>query len=141
MILYQDHIDNIKAEMLQGFFKGWDKHPLPGKFLELLKNSEYKILALDEENKKVAGFINALSDKVLSAYIPLLEVLPEYQHKGIGTELVKRMMDKLNEFYMIDLACDEDRQSFYSGFGFKKYSAMIKRNYDNQKGITGKQSH
>lgn len=134
MILYQDNIDNIKAEMLQGFFKGWDKHPSPEKFLELLKNSEYKILALDEKNKKVTGFISAVSDKVLSAYIPFLEVLREYQCKGIGSELVKRMMDKLKDYYMIDLVCDENRQMFYTKFGFKKYSAMVKRNYDKQEG-------
>ncbi len=120
--------------MLQGFFIGWDKHPSLEKFFEVLKNSEYKILAIDSETNKVIGFINAISDKVLTAYVPLLEVLPEYQHQGIGSELVKRMMDMLKDYYMIDLVCDENRQSFYSGFGFNKYSAMMKRNYDKQEG-------
>lgn len=136
MIIYKNNIDNITSEMVSGFFKpsGWKDYPSSDKFLLLLSNSEYKILAIDDEKYIVVGFINALSDKVLSAYIPLLEVLPEYQNKGIGSELVKRMMNELKDFYMIDLVCDDELEGFYSRFGMKKYSAMIKRNYDKQKG-------
>lgn len=119
--------------MLKGFFvSGWITFPSEEKHLEILKNSEYKILAI--ENDKVVGFINAISDGILSVYIPLLEVLPEYQNKGIGSELVKQMLKKLERFYMIDIVCDESLQKFYERFGLKKYSAMIMRNYDKQSG-------
>ena len=137
MITYKDNTDNIYPEMLKGFFisSGWKKYPSPDKHLEILKNSEHKILAIDEERKIVVGFINALSDGVLSAYIPLLEVLPDYQHQGIGSEIVKRMMEKLKDYYMIDLLCDEDLEKFYNRFGMTKYRGMMKRNYDKQSGI------
>ena len=112
-----------------------ETHPTPEKLLEILKNSEHKVIAIDEEKKTVIGFINAISDKVLSAFIPLLEVLPEYQHQGIGSELVKRMFDKLKDYYMIDLVCDDEMVKFYSKFGMEKHTSMIKRNYLNQDGI------
>ncbi|MEO8210991.1 MAG: GNAT family N-acetyltransferase [bacterium] len=135
MIAYTDNVTEINHEMLKGFFAGWKTQPTPEKLLEIVKNSEHKIFAFDDEKKIVVGFINAISDKVLSAYIPLLEVLPDYQHRGIGSELVKRMLGKLKDYYMVDLVCDESLQNFYEKFGMKKYSAMIKRNYTALYGI------
>lgn len=122
--------ENITPEMLKGFFHGWKKFPSPEKHLELLQNSEFKILAIDTDKNIVAGFITAISDGVLCAYIPLLEVLPEYQNQKIGTELVKRMLESLKKFYMIDIVCDESLQKFYEKSGLKKYFSMIIRNYD-----------
>jgi predicted N-acetyltransferase YhbS len=67
----------------------------------------------------IVGFVTAISDGVMSAFIPLLEVLPEYQHQGIGTELVRRVLQQLDGLYMIDLCCDGDLEPFYSAFGFQ----------------------
>ena len=134
MIKYTDTLNSISPQNLLRFFAGWKNCPSPETHLEILKNSEYVVLAIDEETNNVIGFINAVSDKVLSAYIPLLEVLPEYQGKGIGQELVKRMLAKLEGYYMIDICCDESLQKFYGKFGLKKYSSMILRNYSKQGG-------
>lgn len=65
------------------------------------------------------GFINAISDQVLSAYIPLLEVLPEYQRRGIGQMLVSKLKEDLQTYYMIDICCDENVLPFYEEQGFK----------------------
>jgi len=134
MIVYQDNLDNITPKMLKGFFDGWKSFPSQEKHFELLQNSSFKIIAIDNEKNVVTGFINAVSDKVLSAYISLLEVIPEYKNRGIGSELVKRMFEKLNRFYMIDVVCDESLQGYYEKFGMKKHSAMILRNYNKQSG-------
>ena len=75
------------------------------------------------------GFINAISDKTLAAYIPLLEVVSGYRKQGIGTELVKRMLEQLKDYYMIDLCCDEHLEGFYRKLGMAKVTGMIKRNY------------
>jgi len=83
----------------------------------------------------VVGFINALSDRVLTAYIPLLEVIPAYKNQGIGTILVERMLEKLQNYYMIDLLCDKNLQAYYSNKGMIKASGMMKRNYRHQSGI------
>lgn len=132
MIVYQDNLDSINPEMLNDFFERWKTFPSKEKHFKLLQNSEFKILAIDDDANKVIGFINAITDGVLSAYIPLLEVIPEYKNKGIGTELVNRMLEKLKHYYMIDIMCDESLQSFYGKFGLIKSSGMILRNYDKQ---------
>lgn len=67
----------------------------------------------------VVGFVTAISDGVMSAFIPLLEVMPEYQHRGIGTKLVRRLLGQLDDLYMIDLCCDADLESFYVARGFQ----------------------
>lgn len=100
----------------------------------MLEQSYAVELAIDEETGNVEGFIQAISDGVLSAYIPLLEVLPEYQRKGIGTDLIKRMFNRLGDLYMIDLLCDNELQEFYGKQGMQKASGMVIRHYQNQAG-------
>jgi len=85
------------------------------------------IVALD--GNKAVGFITALSDGVASGFIPLLEVLPEYQKQGIGSELVKRMLVKLKGIMNIDLTCDAVIQPYYERFGMLRSSGMILRKY------------
>ncbi len=133
MIRFTDSIDGIKpCQLSGGFWEGWPNHPSPERHLMILANSYAIWLAVDDVSGKVVGFINALSDGILSAYIPLLEVLPEYSGRGIGSELVQRMLGTLNHLYMIDLLCDEDIQPFYERLGMHPWTGAIARNYDRQ---------
>ncbi|MCC6614873.1 MAG: GNAT family N-acetyltransferase [Anaerolineae bacterium] len=130
---YVTSVDGITADQLHGgFFEGWPSPPSPETHLRMLQNSSAVVLALDGET--VVGFVNALSDDVLAAYIPLLEVLPDYRGQGIGGELMKRILDDLRHLYMIDLMCDPELQPFYERFAMHRYSGMIKRNFDRQSG-------
>ncbi|GGA70084.1 GNAT family N-acetyltransferase [Ornithinibacillus halotolerans] len=133
-MLYQNTIDGVSANMLEGFFVDWPNPPSSDTHLKLLQNSSYIVLAIDEEANRVVGFITAISDNVLSAYIPLLEVLPAYKNQGIGKELVSRMLQQLDHLYMIDLCCDDDLVPYYENFGMTKGTGMILRNYDRQAG-------
>lgn len=125
---------DITVEMLKGFFVGWPNPPSEEKHLELLQKSDKIVVCIDEEKHQVVGFITAITDDVLSAYIPFLEVLPEYQNKGIGTELIKRMFQELEGLYMIDLLCDQNLQPYYKKLGMVEANGMIVRNYQFQSG-------
>lgn len=70
--------------------EGWSSPPSSQEHLDLRRNSSHVVIASDDG--KVVGFATAISDGVLSAYIPLLEVLPAYQRRCIGTELMKRLL-------------------------------------------------
>ncbi len=132
-IIYTDTLDNLTADHLRGgFFVGWPNPPTPETHLRLLRGSDHIVLARD--GGPVVGCITAISDGVLAAYIPHLEVLPAYKGQGIGSELVRRMLDKLRDLYMIDLICDTDVQPFYARLGMRPYTGMIYRNYDRQSG-------
>ncbi|MGH2551038.1 MAG: GNAT family N-acetyltransferase, partial [Thermomicrobiales bacterium] len=91
-------------------------------------------IAVDAESGTVIGFITAITDGALSAYIPLLEVLPSYQRRGIGQELVRRMVHNLRHLYMIDLLCDVELQPYYARLGMRPATGMLLRNYDRQSG-------
>lgn len=133
-IQYVDSIEGIRAQHLEGFFQGWLDPPSPQTHLRLLKSSDTVVLAVDAESGHVVGFITAITDHVLSAYIPFLEVLPEYQGRGIGSELVRQMLDRLGDLYMVDLVCDADLVPFYAALGMRPITGMKVRNYDRQSG-------
>lgn len=130
--MFTDDLTGVEPADLAGFFLEWPNPPSLETHLRLLTGSAHVILAKDEG--RVVGFITALSDGVLSAYIPFLEVLPDYRRKGIGRELVRRMLDKLQNFYMIDLTCDPELRSFYTELGMRALTAMSLRNYGRQSG-------
>lgn len=135
MIVYLNSLENItETNFDTGFFDGWPKPPSINNLYSILKNSTYIWVAYDQDRNKVIGFINALSDQILTAYIPLLEVVPQYQNQGIGTKLVEKMLEQLEDYYMIDLLCDIELQGFYMKKGMIKANGMMKRNYKNQSG-------
>ncbi|WP_207643692.1 GNAT family N-acetyltransferase [Desnuesiella massiliensis] len=134
MIKYVNSLDNINEENLQGFFVGWPNPPSTKKHMDLLRNSDYLWLAIEDSTGEVIGFITAISDNVLSAYIPFLEVLPNCQHRGIGSRLVKLMLNTLKDLYMIDLLCDEELMPFYKLLGMFKSEGMMIRNFHKQSG-------
>jgi GNAT superfamily N-acetyltransferase len=129
-IRYTDDVNSLRPQQLDGFFVNWQSHPDPETHLQILRQSYAVWLALDRV--RCVGFINALSDGIFCAYIPLLEVLPGYQKQGIGAELVRRMLDTLAGMYAIDLICDEAVAPFYDALGFTRSVGMIRRDYTHQ---------
>lgn len=134
MITYTSSIEGITADQLNGFFVGWPNPPAPETHLRILQGSTHIWLAVNDGTGNVVGFITAISDGVSAAYIPHLEVIPDYKQQGIGSELVKRMLETLKNIYMVDLICDADVQPFYARLGMRPYTGMIHRNYDRQSG-------
>jgi ribosomal protein S18 acetylase RimI-like enzyme len=126
--------EGISPDQLEGFFDGWPSPPSSDTHLEILKRSYRVVLAVDDSTDEVVGFITAISDGILTAYIPLLEVRRSHRSMGVGSELLKRMMKRLDRFYMVDLVTDPDRESFYSRFGMRPGFAMVVRRYDHQSG-------
>ncbi|MDQ7825157.1 MAG: GNAT family N-acetyltransferase [Candidatus Eremiobacteraeota bacterium] len=135
MIVYSDSLKGVTADRLQGFFHGWPTRPSPENHLEILRHSDFVVSAVDNKTGNIVGFITAISDGILCAYVPLLEVLPHYQRKGIGSRLVKLMLEKLKHLYMIDIICDKNVRPFYQKLGMTEAGGMIKRNYENLSGI------
>ncbi|WP_233555146.1 GNAT family N-acetyltransferase [Deinococcus sp. RM] len=125
-------LDGITPEQLHGFFVDWPNPPTPDTFLRLLRGSYRVVLAV--QDGQVVGFVQAVSDGVLTAYIPLLEVLPEWQGRGVGRALMTRLQDELRHLYAVDLGCDDDLVPFYEGLGMRRGNLMSTRNYARQNG-------
>ncbi len=133
-IRYVEDTVGVASEHLAGFFVGWPNPPSPNTHLRLLHASDHIVLALDGTTNAVIGYIAALSDGVLFAYVSSLEVLPAWQGHGIGSELVQRLLARLQDIYAIDLLCDPDVQPFYARLGMRPSGGMLIRNYARQSG-------
>ena len=131
---YTDDVADLDPEWLRGFFDGWPNPPSPTVHLELLKQSYSSVVAIDRPGHQVAGFVTAISDGVLSAYLPLLEVHSVYRGRGVGRDLVRRVLATLQGLYMVDLVCDAELERFYSPLGFVPGHAMLMRDYEAQSG-------
>lgn len=127
MIRYTDTVDTIEADRLTGFFVGWPTPASPEQHLAVLRGSYRAVVAIDGETDRVVGFINMISDGVLTAFVPWLEVLPEYQGQGIGSELVRRILADTEHLYSVDLLCDASLQPYYERFGMLRLPGMTLR--------------
>jgi GNAT superfamily N-acetyltransferase len=123
-IRYTTSTEGIRASELRGLFVGWPDPPSPETHRRLFAASDEVVLAIDDEADRVVGFITALTDRIVSAYVPLLEVLPEYQKEGIAKELMERMLARVGDLYMVDLVTDRELEPFYERFGFKRTTGM-----------------
>ena len=130
---FQTDLAGVTPAQLTGFFEGWPQPPSPETLHRLLAGSQARVLARTQDGQ-VIGFVNALSDGVLSAYIPLLEVRREWRGQGVASRLIERLFAELGDLYMLDTACDDDLVPFYERFGMRRGNAMIRRNYARQSG-------
>ena len=126
-ITYIDNIEAITPEQLEGFLAHWDFVPPQGNLLRILRGSSHILIAQESKSREVLGYIAALSDGVSCGYISHLEVRPLHRNKGIGTELVRRMLSKLETLHGTCLGCAPAMEQFYQRFGFTKMNAMSKR--------------
>lgn len=132
-LTYQTTTDGLTADQLSGdFFEGWLDPPTPETHLRVLEQSDHRVVAI--RDGQVVGFITAISDGVLSAFVTLLEVLPEEQDKGIGQSLMNQLMEDIGDIYMVDLVCDANLSRFYAELGFATATGMSRRNYEMQSG-------
>ncbi len=69
---------------------------------------------------RLVGWIDCVSNGVTDAYIQDLMVHPDFQGRGIGTGLMRRMLAYLkeNRIYMVSVVFEESLKAFYARFGF-----------------------
>ena len=103
---YTDDLASVREDMLQGFFVGWTRRPSAGQHLAVLRGSYRSVVAIDDAKRRVAGFVNMLSDGVLTAFIPWLEVLPGYQGQGIGGALTRHLIAIAREAGLEELVAE-----------------------------------
>lgn len=103
---------NITPSDFKGFCVGW-RQPLDPETLFAALQGSYKYVIARDDSGKVIGFANAISDGVFAAFIPLVEVFPENQGVGVGTAIMRELLNELKDFRIVDLMCDPPLQEFY----------------------------
>ena len=95
---------------------GWNR--MEKEYGNPLLTSFFHIAVYDED--QLVGYVDSVSNGVTDAYIQDLIVRPDYHGKGIGTDLMKKMIASLKEkhIYMISVIFEESLKPFYDRFGF-----------------------
>ena len=128
--VYSSDAESVTVDNLRGgFFEGWATPWTPERHLRHLRAAEAVELALDPATGDAIGFVTAIGDRGDMASVPLLEVLPAWRERGIGHELMRRLLARLSDRYAVDLACDEELVPFYEALGGTPARAMLWRNH------------
>lgn len=124
----EKHPDNFKQVLLLFESLGWNTLNLSVEELEkMCKQSWYTIYAYDD--KQLIGMGRVISDGVITGIICGLGVLPEYQSKGIGKEMLNRLVIHCEKNRVIpQLMCLDSLETYYNHFGFKRFSVGMTRN-------------
>jgi len=72
---------------------------------------------------QLVGLGNAISDGYMVVYFPHMVVHPAHQGKGIGTELMRRLMARYRGFHQQSLIADGRAIDFYRKLGFTRAGA------------------
>jgi ribosomal protein S18 acetylase RimI-like enzyme len=114
---------SLETKDLGSFCAGW-KEPLTEEILFRALKGSYRYVIARDGDGTVAGFVSAISDGVFAAFIPMLEVRPQYQGKGTGTALMEHLLAELSGMRIVDLMCDPALQAFYKRLGMYPMSGM-----------------
>ena len=111
---------NINSEKIIELYKAneWSSAEKPNELFNALTNSHSLITAW--KNEKLVGLGNSISDGHLVVYYPHLLVHPDYQGKGIGQMIMKKMFEKYEGFHMQMLTADGKSIEFYEKVGFER---------------------
>lgn len=89
---------------------------------EALNNTLYSISVYD--NDKIIGFGRIIGDKTIFLYIQDVMVIPEYQNKHIGTQIMDKLIKQINIYKQTNpnirtyLGASKGMEPFYEKFGF-----------------------
>ncbi len=95
------------------------------KFRIVVESSYYAIVAI--EGEEVIGFLRAISDGLYNAYISMVVVAAHHQRKGVGTALLKHLMENREDMSFVLRAGRGGVDSFYEKLGFVKSEVAMER--------------
>ncbi len=121
-IRYSDDAKPAIADVLALYRSvGWSSADKPDALHKGLLGSHSLVTAWDDA--VLIGLANAISDGHLVVYFPHMVVRPDYQGRGIGTELMTRMMARYRGFHQQALIADGRAIDFYKKLGFVRAGA------------------
>ncbi len=110
--------DPVALEDLEPFFDGWYWTPSTDARRALLTNSSV-VATARTANGQLVGLATALTDGAFFGYLSFLEVLADYQGRGLGRQLVEQIAAHLGHLYDIAAITDAEVVPFYEKTGFR----------------------
>ena len=104
---------------------GWQERVAdPARFKTMMEKANRTVVAF--EDKRVVGFARALCDGVSNGYISMVAVAPERRGRGIGRELVRRLMGEERMITWM-LRAGRGSEAFWEKIGFKASEVAMEK--------------
>lgn len=121
-----DKIPSVAAYQSLRTAVGWHNHSVTSAE-KSLQNSIYSACAIDRDN--LIGFGRIVGDGYLYFYLQDAMVLPNYQHQGIGHQIVQRLCDRVLSIAepgaFFGLMAAPGISTLYNQFGFESRPANM----------------
>ena len=123
MVKIKENDNNVDDFNLLYDSVGWGAHD-KNISQKALDNTFYSVSIYDDEG--IIGFGRLIGDTICYLYIQDIMVKPEYQGNKIGTLIMNKLLEKINDVkkenpnLRVYLGASKNREDFYKKFGFVK---------------------
>jgi ribosomal protein S18 acetylase RimI-like enzyme len=102
----------------------WSHAREPERLRTALERADLALVAVQED--AVVGFVRTMSDGAFAVYIADILVLPDHQRQGIGSVLLRAVLDHypLTTFHHQVLIAERDADGFYRRMGLSAVGAF-----------------
>lgn len=120
---YQTYNEQEIIDLYQSV--GWTNYTsCPEMLEEAYKNSLCILGAFEKE--KLVGVVRVVGDGISIVFVQDILVLPKYQRQGVGSALMRAVLEKYASVYQVELLTDstEKSKAFYSSVGLVPVSEL-----------------
>ena len=121
MILIKENVNNVDEFNYLYDAVGWGSYQK--KISEkALTNTIYSVSVYDDD--AIIGFGRLIGDGICFLYLHDVMVDPRYQNNKIGTQIMNKLLDKVNQiklenpYVRVYLGASKGKEKFYEKFGF-----------------------
>lgn len=94
------------------------------KFKQTMENTSRTVVAI--EGSQIVGFARALCDEVSNGYISMVAVAAQRRGQGIGSQLVRQLMEGDREITWM-LRAGRESSAFWEKVGFQRSEIAMER--------------
>ena len=121
MILIKENVNSVEEFNYLYDAVGWGSYD--EKVSEkALANTMYSVSVYDDD--KIIGYGRIIGDGICFLYIHDVMVAPKYQNKKIGSQIMNKLLEKVNQikienpYVRVYLGASKGKEKFYERFGF-----------------------
>ena len=122
MISIKENVNNVEEFNYLYDLVGWGSYDRTIS-KKALANTIYSVSVYNDDDK-IIGYGRLIGDGICFLYIHDVMVDPEYQNKKIGSQIMNKLLEKVNQvklenpYVRVYLGASKGKEKFYEKFGF-----------------------
>jgi ribosomal protein S18 acetylase RimI-like enzyme len=120
---WSDSLDGVDWQELSDLMRVALGDKPPALLRTAFTNSLYRCFVFDEG--RLVGTGRMLGDGVDAAYLCDVAILPSHQGRGLGDQIIRRLMGRARGHRKIILYAVPGKEGFYKRFGFRRMTTAM----------------